>query len=922
MRPTKLTMTAFGPYAKTQIIDMDSLGKEGIYLITGDTGAGKTTVFDAITFALFGRASGDRRSVEMLRSKYAPAEVMSEVELTFEYAHKTYTIRRSLPFERPAKRGKGTVTQEGNASLVYPDGKEISGLSKVTAAAEELLGVNYSQFSRIAMIAQGEFMKLLTAGTDERQEIFRRIFKTDIYRRLQEMLKAESVSLRSQTEIYAAGMERSVSLVNFDESDEFFSEKLTKAKKGELDTSEITALIKTLIDMDSSQKEADEAVLADVSGKLDDYRLRLTEAKKISALKSSLEEEIKSLSLHKKREEQLLDLFKKAKDNEPEIQNISDRISVIKDKLAKYDELEDVRENLKFSEISLAKNRDEFDKCSKNMSNCADSLARCRDAVSKLESETGRREELIAQIADEEKKLSALGRISDAMKEWEHYRDKYAYNRPNAVKLTEDAERARAQYNARNIAFLDGQASFLAQSLKENEPCPVCGSPVHPSKAPINTNAPDKAEVDAYKENYEKLVILSQKACAALEETSISCEATLGKLKKLFEDMLGEFCEETAKEALNDKLTKVTEELAGAKNELELSTKRIKEREALMDKISDLTKKESELNLKHKELMSICAALEERGESQRQLAASLADGLEFDSKATAEKNIQSLLNIRESLVKEIDSARNAYEAVRDKIVTLQATVSAKKEQLCAATEEDINDLVESCTMYCSQKEFLDDSISHLSAQIKLNTEALNSIEEDSKKLCESEKRYAWVKRLSNTANGNLSGKEKIMLETYVQMSYFDRIIYRANRRLLIMTDGQYELKRSEITGGYRSQTGLELDVVDYYNGTLRSVKSLSGGESFMASLCLALGLSDELQAVNGGIELDSMFVDEGFGSLDSNALNQAMKALISLSESNRIVGIISHVGELKERIEKQIVVTKDKGGGSRAEITI
>jgi len=922
MRPIKLTMTAFGPYANSQTIDMSSLGREGIYLITGDTGAGKTMLFDAIAFALFGRASGERRSVDMLRSRYALPEVKSQVEFEFEYLNKLYSVCRTLPFTRPSKRGTGTVTEEGSASFLFPDGKEISGISKVNTAIEEILGVDYNQFSKIAMIAQGEFMKLLTASTDERQEIFRKIFKTDVYRKVQDILKAETSKLKTQNQIYSAKKEKSVSLITYDGSESFLADKLMKAREGDINTEEIIALAQTLIDIDSCEKEADEKVLDEVTKRLTDCQAKLSEAERIELLKHSLEDELNALNTDRNIESDIICKLNDAKLNEKLIEEISDKISVLKDKMQRYDELEKASNELKQAERELLEYNLEIEKCTQNISMYSKRLDDYKTSASQLEGVLDLREELLVKSSDIERKLSNLKIISSLMNDWISFKNRYAKIRPEVKNLTYEAEKARRKYDEVNIAFLDGQASFLAETLKDNEPCPVCGSLTHPSKAKHNGNAPSKDELDRLRETYEELAESSQRASATLSEISSSCETALKKLKNEYQKYFDSFDEDTSLDELNVEIKRLSDNAEKNKKELDLNTKQVKERENILSDISKMSEKEASLKENYAEITKKCVALRERIEAKRNLVLTILDTLEFKSKVEAEENLKSLNEKRTKLTSDIENAQKSYDDIREKVLKLKASISAKKEQIALADELDIKDLKQKIINETSVKEFLEESISQISARIKVNTNALSNLIEDSQKQSELEKRYTWIKRLSETANGNLSGKEKIMLETYVQMSYFDRIIYRANRRLLIMTDGQYELKRSNLSSGYRSQTGLELDVVDYFNGTTRSVKSLSGGESFMASLSLALGLSDEVQASSGGIVLEAMFVDEGFGSLDSTALNQAMNALISLSDSNRIVGIISHVTELKDRIEKQIVITKQKDGGSKAEIIV
>lgn len=272
--------------------------------------------------------------------------------------------------------------------------------------------------------------------------------------------------------------------------------------------------------------------------------------------------------------------------------------------------------------------------------------------------------------------------------------------------------------------------------------------------------------------------------------------------------------------------------------------------------------------------------------------------------------------------KSLEKARDGYTACKEEVSTLQGRVESLSGQLEAAPEYDVGVMRRRQAELTEEKNSLSESFTGISVRIGANSAVLEKIRRQAENLTEVSEKWGWVKVLSNTANGNLGGKEKIMLETYVQMRYFDLVIQRANRRLMVMSGGQYELKRRNEAENNRSQSGLELDVIDHYNGSQRSVRTLSGGESFKASLCLALGLSDEIQSSAGGIRLDTMFVDEGFGSLDDESLQQAIRVLSGLSEGNKLVGIISHVGELKERIEKQIVVKKDRAGGSRAEIRV
>jgi len=922
VRPTKITMTAFGPYAGTEILDMKSLGKEGMYLITGDTGAGKTTIFDAVTYALFGRASGDRRSSDMLRSKYASPEVKSEVELEFEYSGKVYTVRRSISYVRPAKRGNGTVTEEADASITYPDGREISGLSKVTAASEEILGINYNQFCRIAMIAQGDFMKLLTAGTDERQEIFRKIFKTEIYRKLQDALKSETGRLSDELKLYRAKMDRSLSLVKCNTDDEFLVHKSSVAVAGELTTAETLAFISTVIDVDSAQKEADESLLAEIEKKLDECKVKISEAQRLDELKISLHKDEEKLALDTERLTKMETDAQSLAKKKNELEALSSKISVAEDKLARYEELDKVSKALSEARVNEQQIRKRFADCKTKYDVCIKEAADCRQWLETVGNPAQLREKLSLELAEAENEALEIDNALSVMKRRAELMDKYSELRTADDIIKAETARALEAYNTAHTAFLDEQAGYIAETLKDNEPCPVCGSVIHPKKAELGHSAVSREELESLKEKYDIIREKSENSLARLAELSGNCDAANREFERLCTKALGGYDEDSAQADLNIKSKEISDTKRIIASDLAKAKQQAKAKESMEAKLSELVEKEKNLSTLSGDLSKALSAWEERTKAYGEMLSKLSDGLEFRSGEEAKKNIVALKEIRDGLKEEILESERLSDKLKNSIAVVSGSVKAKQEQLAQLEVVDAKIWKNKYEELDKQKKILTNSISQLNSRIEINTGVFGSIEKDEAKLAELEKNYSKVRKLSATANGNLSGKEKIMLETYVQMSYFDRIIYRANRRLSVMTEGQYELRRSESAGGYKSQTGLELDVIDYYNGTHRSVKSLSGGESFMASLSLALGLSDELQAANGGIELDCMFVDEGFGSLDSRSLSQAMKALLSLSESNRIVGIISHVSELKDRIDKQIVVTKDKSGGSRARILL
>jgi len=355
---------------------------------------------------------------------------------------------------------------------------------------------------------------------------------------------------------------------------------------------------------------------------------------------------------------------------------------------------------------------------------------------------------------------------------------------------------------------------------------------------------------------------------------------------------------------------------------LQAEEENLRKKKQLEEELAAGEKRMAELQEELSDRKQELAAEETRCTELKKQAEELASSLPYTDRNEALQKKEELIGFIDSLRTELERAEQHYNECRTALTELKGRISQLENQLeqgddCCAEKEEARKAELS-----REKEILQGQLQKARTRISTNETVRKNIKETSGQLEILEERWTWVKSLSNTANGNITGKEKVMLETYIQMTYFDRIILRANRRLMSMTGGQYELVRRQVAENNRSQSGLELDVIDHYNGSQRSVKTLSGGESFKASLSLALGLSDEVQSSAGGIRLDTMFVDEGFGSLDEESLQQAIRTLAGLSEGNRLVGIISHVGELKEKIDRQVLVTKEKSGGSRVEILV
>ena len=1269
MKPVRLTISAFGPYAGKTEIDFEALGGEGLYLITGDTGAGKTTIFDAIVFALYGEASGDVRRADMFRSKYAPEDVPTFVEFVFAYRGKRYTVKRNPEYLRAKGRGSGTTTQRADAELSFPDGRPpVTKAREVTRAVAELIGLDRRQFTQIAMIAQGDFQKLLLAGTEERSGIFRQIFGTGLYQRIQEQLKA---SVREQWTEYD---ELRRSMNQYMESvvcreDLPCGAKLAELKKERFDgrIGEGLALLEELCGEDESLLRKLDEKLETLDGKIQKEDQLIGNIHKLREQRRELsgcEEQLKDLLPKLAQQEEL---YEKAAGQAREGEELPIQIKALQDRLQLFVRLEQekklllekgeeilkgdslrkglgekqagLEESLKAEGESLkslagiGEERERLGHRKKDLSDRKNQLKdqqniwkksvsqwetlkkevlqlqelsevlqarekaeKDREADRKKEQEKLRgageaelrfrqqnREdkERLHTYAEQEKGLRALQKSAKELEElceglrkqtqecraqqvllkeeWESVKGaeenrllleqkQKAWEEKSRLgkklgeemetcrkrqkellsaqkkyqEASEEKEQAGNAYRRMEQSFLDAQAGMLARDLSEGETCPVCGSRHHPHPAQMPESAPEKEQLSEARERLsqaeaaaerfseraghlaERLKEQGQRVKALAEELlgNGSGKDLSGERMETLERLLDEAEEESGKElevlkkekdrvmrqllrrqelegllSEGENLLKEREELLkekeqesaaarGQREEKERQWKifvsglqlpeipeasewnpgRIKE---LLEKRLDessrqhqqaekdkerLTRLEQEeikaqeeqrllreqiagqqeqaANLKGQELAQKAQASREE-EKAIELAKAVKDWLMQGKEASqslpevvdepeADQYIHGILEKLEEGLRTVEQALSRNQEGLLKKQALEKQIPEKKEQLQKLLEEirkaelaqarlkaerdarvqqmeslekeigaerkeevqgailalqkrreelkrNLQEAEKSVSASRTGKERLEAAAEALRRQIRLAGEAGELSEEEvlarksglqqekkqinagrdqvssavttnrelyrrvkakQKDIEEVEKKYVWMRSLSETANGTLSGKQKIELETFIQMTYFDRIILRANRRLLTMSSGQYELKRQQEGENRKEKAGLDLCVIDHYNGSERSVKTLSGGESFQASLSLALGLSDEIQSYAGGIRLDSMFVDEGFGSLDEEALSQAMKALVQLTEGKRLVGIISHVSELKEQIDKKIVVTK------------
>ena len=909
MRPVYIRMSAFGPYAGIQELNMEELGAGGLYLITGDTGAGKTTIFDAITFALYGEASGDSREAGMLRSKYADPSVPTEVELTFIYGGKTYKVCRNPEYERPTKRGTGMTMQKAEAELIYPDGRVITKPKDVTAAVTEIMGVNREQFCQIAMIAQGKFRDLIEKGTTERQKIFREIFRTAPYQQVQDILKEKYRALERECETLRESVKQYIQgiLWNKDVSEETpveeVMELLTEQNKAD---QEIQAgLLEEL-----QQKEQ---VLQKIRSELERDRERKKRQKLYLELQDKRQEQQEQLVEVRRR-------YREEQGKEPERQRIADEISRLESLMPQYLHLEELKKNERADQDEREKLSGKQRQYEAKQEELKGKIQKGREAGESLADAPEEYQKLLFESEKHQKYMERLQNLSKVILQYEKLQQDLLVKQREYQTVRDGVQKKESEYRVKNQAFLDEQAGILAQTLVEDQPCPVCGSIHHPAPAVQNPGAPSKDELGLLQQELEQCRVREAEASRKAGELLGNVQSRAESIKREAEGLELTGTLEEMKHRLADlqKQGQTTEKQL--QQEKGLASEKVKQKDMWNRLLPEQEKALEKVTEELQQIRERQAALESKQKAAGEEIQRLTEVLPYPGQKEAQDKHIELVQKQNVMKRQLEQAEKAVQTAEVEIAGTEGRLKELRQQLEEAVEADTEALRQKQAEIETEKAACEERGKELHHRIQNNQSVLKNLQNRSKELVEKEKQYTMVRSLAVTALGNIPGKEKIMLETYVQMTYFDRIIARANTRLMVMTGGQYEMKRRRGSSNLRSQSGLELDVIDHYNGSGRSIRTLSGGESFQASLSLALGLADEIQASAGGIRLDTMFVDEGFGSLDSESLEQAVQALAGLAESKRLVGIISHVDELKNRIDRQIVVKKERSGGSTAEI--
>jgi len=934
MRPLRLTLSAFGPYAAQTTLDLEKLGKGGLYLITGDTGAGKTTIFDAITYALYDHSSSGIREGSMLRCKYADDKTPTFVELEFEVHGVRYTVRRNPEYQRPKARGEGMTTEKADATLTYPDDRPpVTKAKDVTAAVQEIIGLDYNQFSQIVLIAQGQFTKLLNASTEERSRIFRKLFRTQRYAQLQERLQAEASALNQQRTAQNAKLDSLLGGLQFSPEDP--DAEALRALCAQTVPETALALLDALTARQAAALEEAGTALQATEAQLDTVQQQLGAAAQAQRLAQQLAARQAELAAAKPA----LDAARAEADRHAgdaaQLDALTAQVTQAQSALAAYDTLDalcrqqtEARDAARLAAAQAHKRRTQLDSLNAALAAAETELAALADADTRLLALQNRSAQLTQRgeaLAKLEQRLADCQRQAKAAhKAQENYR---------AAAAAQDE--ARARRDALERAFLDAQAGLLAEGLTEGAPCPVCGSTHHPARALLPHTAPTQAQVEAARQAAAEADRQAQNASAAAQSALAAANEAKTSLRRDAETLLPErFTAPEGTVPLTFAL--MTNVLAEENAALQTAQTDCKAQCRQAD--ADCRRKaqlEADRQAKTRQRPALEQAAAEADRSAAAQNAS-ADALEsqiaerraalpYPRRADAQAALDKLEADRSALRTGMDTAQRKLKQAEQTVAAAEAAVEALTAQQTAAQKElparSAEELTAQQTALTAAREALRSREKQLSAQLLPNRKTAAQYRAAAEARQTLESRWQWVSALAATAGGTLTSKQKIRLEAYIQMNYLDRILRYANTRLMQMTAGQYELERIGAEN-QRSQSGLDLGVIDHYNSTRRSVKTLSGGESFKASLALALGLSDEVQSSAGGIRLDTLFLDEGFGSLDEESLELAIRVLSGLTEGDRLVGIISHVGALKDRIDRQVVVHKARTGGSTVELRV
>ena len=1040
MRPIKLTISAFGPYASKQVIDFEELKGRNIFVISGKTGAGKTTIFDAISYALYGEASGESRETDSLRSHFADDNTETYVELEFELRGERYIVNRVPKQKKKRVRGDGYTEKTADATLILPDGKVITKVKNVTDKIIEILGITREQFKQIVMLAQGEFKKLLLADSVEREGIFRKIFNTYDFEKIQAELKDKAANLSKNRTKSKHEMEINLKNIKGEHDiviDEYVDfplviEKLkdllerdnniykTLNEEGkEVDNNlQVKNQEKAIIETNNNlikEKEIITKALEELLSKEDEYKNKSKtiidgkNAKEVKYIEDKLIETTKKLtkreedynlslknidSLKLKQEEanKLLQIEESKECDREKLSVEINNLNKLEEKIIELDSLNNkvmhLKQSAENSKLQIINNKKETEELKKSKE---EKELQLKD-IATLETKK------VELESDIKAKNKTLDEVRELFKVIRSFQNTYIEHNNKAKEYKEfevEYKKVKENYEAMDDLYKKEQAGILASKLQENEPCPVCGSTNHPNKATIKENLkiPTKEELKVAKENLDKLekenlekinnlTTLNSNKTTYLEQVNnhLSMLSATLNIDKTFNSETAKVVKNLGTELksvidkLKDELLKVIDKISlkeKIEKELNLITTTINEREQSLIKLeeceknytTELTQNITKIDEYKKEIPENITDLKtlnnlievktkELNISKEKLAKlrleneNLAKKLEGENSISKEinKSIEELkleiannqTNFNEAIKEQGFDNIQTYENAKLKISMVEVLekevenynselklTKAKREDIVNKTKDivfmDITTIDEEIKSIQENKKELEGKLRDLHSIIDNNKTVLKNVENLNIEFKEIEEEYKVVGELADLANGKKA--PYISFERYILASYFEDIIEAANIRLEKMTGDRFSLIRKTSKSKGAGQKGLELEIYDNYTDSSRDVSSLSGGESFKASLSLALGLSDIVQSNAGGVSLDTMFVDEGFGTLDPQSLDNAIDSLLELQRGGRLVGIISHVEELKERIDAKLEVTSTSKG-SKVEFNI
>ncbi|MDD7267854.1 MAG: SMC family ATPase [Lachnospiraceae bacterium] len=912
MRPLKLTMEAFLSYAQKTEIDFEKLGTDGLFLITGDTGAGKTSIFDAICFALYGETSGGQREQGSLRCTYAAPEAIAAVSLLFSFQGKKYSVTRWPSQERKKQRGEGTTIDSEKVELTLPSGEIEARRSEANANIRTLLGIDVSQFRQLVMIAQGDFRKLLMNDSADRKRIFSKLFQTGRYDRLTQKLRERYSALETESGRSTDRILEAFGRIRIDAEDRFMIQTLLESAG--IDQSErICERVDRLCAADEvwlAERKQEEAALRAREQELKDSCQRIKE-------KNDLETDLLRLTEQKEQLREKLqpaiDRMAAAETRWRQREALEAELEAAKQALQAAEQKELLENKLMVNDRELAAVKERVGKQEKRQQELTVIKEQLQQQVTAAQAlpavELGLRHDRESFI-QKQQQLQDLLEKHRQLQQKERELEKKQQVCARYIQRKAEADHHLAELQER---FWRGQAGILAGQLRENRPCPVCGSCQHPQPTVLPKETPSKERLDEQRRAAEGLTAVVQQAVTECD----SLKAVIENEQKLYREqvtaLIGEENGQPVKERLNElyqrlkrqeqQLVVRQQELTAGRQEADRAARQLEQAEhelaelgrAVLQSRADETK-----------------AGTRRSEYQQQLAAvtALCTGSRSELVALVTE-LQRQLRTRQEEWQQATEALGLLRGDEKKLLGQEEVLSKKLAGFPQL--HPIDEIEEQRNIVQERLQAVLTEAQSVQTRLTLNREALAGIRRaygESVKLLEE---WQAVAGLYKVAAGQVSGRGKLDLETYVQTGYLDRILLRANLRLQRMTAGQYRMLRS---GGrdLRSNQFLDIDIEDIQHAAVRPVSSLSGGESFQASLALALGLADEIQAQAGGIQMDAMFIDEGFGSLDEETLRVAIGSLQELAGGHRMVGIISHVEQLKQRLEKQIVVKKNPGG--------